>query len=395
MIPRYEDPKIRLIFSEQEKIRRWVQIEVAAMKALGHDPGETVVPDPVQVGAQERITRHDVVAFIRAWLALNPENETLQRWVHYGLTSSNVTDTALGMAIDQATDRISDKVRDLVSQVLSIAQDLVGVPQVARTHGRYAQVRPAHHPWYVYRTVLRRQFLRLMSATQAAAVGALRGPVGIGRIIDVRDEDQALAGLGLGSPEYVTQIVPRDGLAAWAASLSHIATTCEAMATQIRLLSQSGIQEVGPKPAARHGTVGSSAMPHKVNPALAENICGLARMIRPIPAQLELGIIQWGEHDLAHSSVERVQVETLCHLMVAILDRTQQLLQQTKWDSDQMAANVELAEDLGEARSNQWLMDMVDHGYSYLEAHEAIQKRIETKQWWVEPTAPREDEAKQ
>lgn len=382
MLPRYEDPNVSYIFSDQQKYHRWALVETAAMRALGRDPGLTDHPDPVQVAEQERVTKHDVAAFLRAWLALNPQNETLQRWVHYGLTSSNVTDTAQALAIDWASDLIIERATDLADTVRETVQEVMNHDQIARTHGRYAQVRSAGHPWLVYYHTLLRQIRRLKTATAAAAVGNLAGPVGTSSVFNETAWTQVLTELELSGQEYSSQIVPRDGLVLWATSLSQIAATCEAMATQIRLLSQSGIDEVGTKWSHQIGVVGSSAMPHKVNPALAENVCGLARMVRPIPAQLELGLIQWGEHDMAHSSVERVQIETLCHLVMAVLDRTQQLLRSTVWDFDQIAANLAIAYELGEADSHKWMLELVDGGRTYLQAHEEVQRRVESKDWW-------------
>lgn len=363
MIERYSDQRITAIFSPEAMIARWVEVELAAMDALGHDPGPVVPPSPQAVTDEESVTKHDVVAFLRAWCKSNPDNATLHRWVHYGLTSSNVVDCGLMLAVQDATAVIRTELNDLTWATHRVEQLLEGTPQVGRTHGRWAIVREASHPWSVLTQGLERAVGRIARAS--TMYGSLAGPVGESLVLNQHAEIGVLKGLGL-KRTASTQVVPRDGLVEWAQQLALLATQCEAVAVQVRLLAQSGIDEVREQQA--NGQVGSSAMPHKQNPIRSENITGLARLARAQIEPLMMSIVQWGDHDLAHSSVERVVVPDLCHLMCSILARTRLMLDGLRWNKAKIATNIVDAELAGSS-SHVNLLDLQKDNHAYLEAH--------------------------
>lgn len=380
MIERYQDPTMSRIWNRQAELDRWARIEIAAMRFNPLVPSgvadlvdQVERPDPESVDTEELACGHEVIAFLRVWTRLLTPSQSwsedidarfaaARQWLHYGLTSSDVVDSGLALALTESGNEILSRARGLRGALgRTQAQLLHADEQIGRTHGQWAMPRPASYPWQVARQTLVRIRERLaVIVAQDLPVGKLSGPVGVEQAPGGVD---ALVGLGLATVPS-TQIVPRDGIAAFASTLADLATFCEGLATQVRLLAQSEVAEV-----AEGTRVGSSAMPHKRNPAAAENICGLARLARAVAEPLRLGLIQWGDRDLAHSSVERVALPGLCHLAATILRRMTVLVDGLVWDYDRIRDNLHTAEYVNGPNTHARLMKLQREGYSYLDAH--------------------------
>lgn len=352
MIERYEDPDMARIWSNGSKLVWWHQIEVENMRrAAGDELADALArigpPDYRAVGKHEKRVRHDVMAFL---LALDDKIrnlrevdvgeapvpvDALRQWLHFGLTSSDVADTATHMALVKAKDLLGQWTYDLLGALRAVimrsALEAKDEITIGRTHGQWAAPMPADHPWRVLFGMLN----RAISSTEfSVAVGKMSGPVGTSR----RGEVGALSLLMPGvSATSATQLVPRDYIARWATALTDVTDVCEAIATRVWMLAQQGVDEVREGRGAEQ--VGSSAMPHKRNPIMSEHIRGLCRIARGYRDMLRQGVVQWGEHDLAHSSVERVALPDLCHVAARIITRTHTLLvnlefvEHTTWDS--------------------------------------------------------------
>lgn len=351
MIGRYEHPAIVDLWSPTSIIDRWILVEIEVLRARGVsrdllDLMTQFRPTPERVADQELVTNHEFVAFLDAWrYGMEEVGVDCPVSLHFGLTSSDVIDTAQALALVAS----HGLVMDLLYQLLNAteARGRANETQIGRTHGQYAEPYPAWHPWTVFTGMLYRQSLRLESANDGLRRAKLSGPVGLPDYRTASVEAKVLPKLGL-EPCDSTQIVPRDGLAHWVGCVAELATVCEAIATRVRLWSQSGVDEYWE--ATRPNQVGSSAMPHKQhNPILSENICGLARMIRTQAATLQLGVVQWWDRDLAHSSVERVMLPDLCHLICTILVRTRALVDGLELNKGAVAANLQKAEARKEA----------------------------------------------
>lgn len=376
MINRYEDKAIQELWSPAAVYLRWFEVEVAHIREMaGADIAEALnsvrVPTPHQVNYYERETGHDVAAFLLALdrniCAMGAKQDDVpdpDRWatvrssLHFGLTSSDVVDTGLALGLQQTWPVVTKRVADLTEALMTFVNRFdPDDTTIGRTHGQLAAPMPAEHRWGVLLQMLDRAWTRADNALFMTDVGKLSGPVGVGGL-DSNREERVLYELGLRSTA-TTQIVPRDRLAHWAHCMAELATVFEAVVTQVWLLAQAGINEVRVSPV---GAVGSSAMPHKVNPILAENIRGLARMARSNAELLQLGMVQWGEHDLAHSSVERVALPDLLHLVCTAASRTAALVSGLTWvDPGHPPGYIDTHEELCRLQTTQ--------GMSYVDAH--------------------------
>lgn len=374
MIERYEDLDMRAIWSNNARVGRWFEIEVENMRrAAGDELANALAmigpPALTAIGKHERRVRHDVMAFL---LALDDKIKhppgpshagklipQLRQWLHFGLTSSDVTDTALHMALTRSKDLLGQwtfQLLDALRSVITCSAATQGTV-IGRTHGQWATPMPADHPWRVLFGMLNRA---IGSTEFSTAHGKMSGPVGTSTV----GERDALMSLIPGmSQTNSTQLVPRDYIARWAGAITDVTDVCEAIATRVWLLAQQEIAEVQEGLAA--GQVGSSAMPHKRNPIRSEHIRGLCRLARGYAGMLRQGVVQWGEHDLAHSSVERVALPDLCHTAARIITQTHTLL-----------ANLEFADDTTwHLAQHVWfdthaeLQRMQKAGTPYVEAH--------------------------
>jgi adenylosuccinate lyase len=374
MIERYKDKAIHEQWNPTAVYNRWFEVEVAHLREVAGPEAADALdnhvywPSAQQVNYFERETGHDVMAFLVALDRnvretrdrahpdhLTPNMVQLIRCaLHYGLTSSDVTDTALALGLVRTRPIVRERAVNLIEAIGSFISGLsVSAETIGRTHGQLAAPMSADHRWDVLAQMLDRTWTRAGLAFEMADVGKLSGPTGENQAA----EDAALDRLGLRGTAS-TQLVPRDRLAHLAHCLAELATVAEAIATQVWLLAQAGIEELR---VATNGSVGSSAMPHKRNPILAENIRGLARMARDRAEELQLGMVQWGEHDLAHSSVERVAIPDLLHLVCTALSRTAVLVSGLSWDEPTIPP--------GYVDTHEELRRLQDDGMPYVDAH--------------------------
>ena len=378
MIPRYTLPEMAAVWSEETKLANWLRIELLACRAwarLGVVPPEdleqierrAIVPTPERVDEIERVTNHDVAAFVDA--VAEPIGEA-GRWIHFGLTSSDVLDTGLALQMRDACDLVLAKLETLLAVVKRRALEHRDTICIGRTHGVHAEPTTFGHKLAVWAFELDRDRSRLRAARQAVSVGKLSGVVGTYSQVEPAVEEFVCAELGLKAAEAATQVVQRDVHAEFLWALAATAATLEKIALEIRHLARTEVREVQ-EPFGR-GQKGSSAMPHKRNPVLCERICGLARLVRSnLQAALE-DVALWHERDISHSSVERVilpdssiTVDYLLHLAIRVVDGL-------VVDPDRMRTNLDSTGGL--FFSQRVLSALVAAGVPREEAYRAVQR---------------------
>jgi adenylosuccinate lyase len=333
VIPRYSLPEMSAVWSDESKLSHWTRIEILACEGwarLGRVPGDDLAairsraatPSPQRVRELEATTQHDVAAFVQALAEpIGPPG----RWVHFGLTSSDLLDTALAMQMRGAADLILTKLETLLAVVKRRALEHRDTMCIGRTHGVHAEPTAFGHKLAVWAFELDRDRDRLRRAREAVSVGKLSGVVGTYSMVDPAVEEYVCAQLGLRPADAASQVIQRDAHAEFLWSLAVTAATLEKMALEIRHLARTEVREV--QEPFGEGQKGSSAMPHKRNPVISERICGLARVVRGnVLAGLE-DIALWHERDISHSSVERVilpdssiAVDYLLHLAIGLID---------------------------------------------------------------------------
>ncbi len=312
MIPRYSRPQMAALWTEERKLSLWLEVEIAALEgwaALGVVPAD--VPAAVRAGARvdaarvaeiEAVTRHDVAAFVQS--VEEQVGESAGRWVHYGMTSSDVLDTTLAINLRDAADLLIADVDALRAAVRRRAFEHKMTPMIGRSHGIHAEPTTLGHMFATWYDELGRGRARLFAAREVVAVGKVSGAVGTFANVPPSVEAHVCAALGLRAEPASTQIVHRDRHAELFAAMALLATSLERFAVQIRHMQRT---EVGEAEERFHvGQKGSSAMPHKRNPVLSENISGLARLIRGYLTPAMEDVVLWHERDISHSSVERV-----------------------------------------------------------------------------------------
>lgn len=327
MIERYEDPSIREIFSDKEKYRRWVLVEKQVLLAQ-IEAGvvisdlsaqyliEGLVPELVDdefcqwVQDLESETRHDVVAFLRAVHMATGINT---RWLHFGVTSSNIVDCGLALGLQQAGGVIQDSLNQADKVLNEMILRWSGFPMIARTHGQVAKATNWGVRLHKWGALLENARLAVKEATEVAQVGSIGGPVGDYQSpVTAEVESKALRSMGLRVDEGSCQAVGRWVVAKWASGMAFATSCMEAIATDLRVAYMVGDVYL----AAPDGYVGSSSMPHKVNPIGLEKISGMARLARGMAGAEQEAMVSWLERDLTASSLDRVVVPDMCHLVV-------------------------------------------------------------------------------
>lgn len=376
MIERYQTEEMKAIWNEEHKYQTWLEIEILACEAwceLGKIPKEDVIAIRQQAHVEvervlelEAMTQHDVVAFTRA------VSESLgdeKKWIHYGLTSTDVVDTANGVRLKEANAVIEKSLRDLISLVGKEAQRYRNTPCIGRTHGIHAEVTTFGLKLAVFYDELQRHLTRFLAVRDEVEVGELSGAVGTFAAIPMFVEQYVCEHLGLRPQPITTQVLPRDLYAHYISVLALIATSIERFATEWRHLQRTEVQEL--EEGFHQGQKGSSAMPHKRNPISAENLCGLARVMRGylIPAFEDVNL--WHERDISHSSVERMMLPEATTLLDYMLKRLYKMIEQWHVDVDRMKENI--AQTNGLIYSQSILLTLVDKGLSREEAYDMIQ----------------------
>jgi adenylosuccinate lyase len=378
MIDRYTLPAMGRIWSDAHKYELWCRVEVLVLEAhakAGTVPAEAVEPvraapppTPEAVAEVEAVTDHDVIAFLTAW-ADNTEPRSAAAYVHYGMTSSDLLDTALALQLVESTDIIAAKADRLVAVLRDHALAHRNTLRPGRTHGIHAEPDVWGHRVADFAFAAARSRDRVRRAREAVAVGTLSGPVGTYSNIAPSIEAEVMPELGLRAADVATQVVIRDGIAEWISALAIMATVCEAVALEVRHGQRTEVRELWEP--FRAGQKGSSAMPHKKNPIRSERICGLARMMRSYVTPVTEGIPLWHERDISHSSVERIALPDAAITADYLLHLTTGLVEGLVVNVDRMRANLDSAGGL--LYSSAVLLELVSGGMSREDAYALVQ----------------------
>jgi adenylosuccinate lyase len=391
VIPRYALPEMTAVWSDQARLAHWLEIEILAVEAwsrLGLVPEEDARAvrerasfDLERVNELERVTKHDVAAFVQDVGASVGE---AGRWVHFGLTSSDVLDTALALQLREASELLLARLERLLAVTKRLALSHRETVMSGRTHGVVAEPTSFGHKVALWAFELDRDRERLRRARETVSVGAISGAVGTYAQVDPRIEEQVCAELGLRPAEASNQIVARDRHAEFVSALAITASTLDAIATEIRHLARTEVREV--QEPFSEGQKGSSAMPHKRNPVRCERITGLARVVRSnVQAALENTVL-WHERDISHSSAERVILPDSTIALDFMLAEATDVLEGLRVFPDRMRENLDVGGGL--AFSQNVLLALVDAGMSRDDAYAIVQRAAANA--WDEGTSFRD-----
>jgi adenylosuccinate lyase len=378
VIERYSRPAMTRIWSGEATLERWLAVELAALEGwarLGMVPTEAVeriratavAPDPARVAEIERTTNHDVAAFVDAVAEQLGEDG---RWFHFGLTSSDVLDTALSLAVQDAGALVLEGLERAFRVVVARAEEHRDTLCMGRTHGVYAEPTTFGLKLVGWAFTLDRERSRIEGALEGLRVGKLSGAVGQYAAIDPEVERIACEQLGLDAAPSSTQILQRDRHAELLGALALLGSSLERFATEIRHLARTEVREVE-EPFGR-GQKGSSAMPHKRNPIVAERICGLARVLRAHALVGLENVALWHERDISHSSAERVVIPDSFLAIDYMLDRFAWLVEGLVVRPQRMRANVDAGH--GVFFSQRLLSALVESGLSREAAYRIVQR---------------------
>jgi len=378
MIERYTLPEMGRVWSDAHKYELWCRVELLVLEAhakAGTVPADSVepvrsarIPTPEAVAAVEAVTDHDVIAFLTAW-ADNTTPRSAAAYVHYGMTSSDLLDTALAVQLAEASDLLIAKATRLTAVLRDHALAHRDTLRPGRTHGIHAEPDTWGHRVADFAFAMARARDRLVRAREAVAVGTLSGPVGTYSNIDPAIETEVMAALGLRPADVATQVVMRDGIAEWVGALALAATVCEAVAVEVRHGQRTEVRELAEP--FRTGQKGSSAMPHKKNPIRSERIAGLARVVRGYVTPVTEGIPLWHERDISHSSVERIALPDAAIATDYLLHLTTGLVEGLQVDAARMRANLDFTGGL--LYSSAVLLELVSAGMSREDAYALVQ----------------------
>ncbi|NCQ61751.1 MAG: adenylosuccinate lyase [Myxococcales bacterium] len=378
MIPRYSRARFRELFSDAHKYRLWFDVELAACRAMEHaglvpeGSADAVAPtrdrlDPARIDEIERETRHDVIAFLTHVEELAGEPA---RWLHRGMTSSDVLDTSLALTLVEATDLLLEGVDALLSALAARVEEHRKTPAIGRSHGIHAEpvsfglILAGHY------AELARGRRRLATARAEIAVGKIAGAVGSYAHLTPEIEAEALTSLGLRGETVATQIVARDRHAAWLSSLGLLAAGIERFATNVRHWQRTEVGEAEER--FSKGQKGSSAMPHKRNPVLTENLCGLARVVRAAVTPGLEDVALWHERDISHSSVERMLLPDAAATLDFMLERTRSVVEGLVVYPERLKANLDRTGAVW--ASEGVLLALVGHGLGRQAAYVLVQR---------------------
>ncbi len=377
MIDRYTRPEMKEIWSDKTRYQCWLDVEIAADEAwskLGHIPAEDVAKIRQNatftvegINELEAVTHHDVIAFTRdVSKSLGPE----RKWVHYGLTSTDVVDTAQGLQLKKANAILRKDIEDFMTILADRAREFKYTVCMGRTHGIHAEPTTFGLKLARWYSAMKRNQERFEHAARGVEAGKISGAVGTFAEVDPRVEADVCQKLGLRAQEISTQVLPRDLHAEYIAAIAMIGTSLENMATEIRSLQRTEIHEVEEHFAK--GQKGSSAMPHKRNPIGSENICGCARVLRGNVVTAYEDMTLWHERDISHSSAERMILPDSTSLLDYMLNRFGRIIKNLDVFPDRMKHNMD--ETLGLIYSGRVLLKLVNSGMTREDAYDLIQK---------------------
>jgi adenylosuccinate lyase len=377
MIDRYARPAMQAIWSDEGRYRRWLDVELAVCDVLaerGAIPAEAARAvrerarfDPARIAEIESEVRHDVIAFLTNVAEhVGPE----ARFVHYGMTSSDVIDTALALQIRDAGALLLEGADALLAALRRRAEEHRRTPAVGRTHGVHAEPTTFGLKLLVLHEAVRRGRERLARATGQAAVGKISGAVGTLAHLEPEVEETVCARLGIGFEAAATQVVQRDRHAEWVTALALLASTCDQIAVELRHLARTEVREVEEEFGGAQK--GSSAMPHKRNPWRLENVSGLARVVRGYAVAALENMALWHERDISNSSVERVILPDAALALDFMLHRLAGLVDTLVVHPERMRENLELTRGL--VFSGALLLELARKGLSREDAYRLVQR---------------------
>jgi adenylosuccinate lyase len=378
VIERYSRPAMKRIWSDESRFARWLEVELAALEGwaeVGAVPRDAVddiraravPPTPARVAEIERETQHDVAAFVDA---VAGELGETGRWFHYGLTSSDVLDTVTALQVREAGELLVEGLDRCIEAVVRRAEEHRDSAMAGRTHGVHAEPITFGAKLAGWAFELDRDRTRLLQALETMRVGKLAGAVGTYGGCDPEVERVACERLGLAPEPVSTQVVPRDRHAELLSTLALCAASLERFATEIRHLARTEVGEVQ-EPFGR-GQKGSSAMPHKRNPVVAERICGLARVVRAGALVGLENVALWHERDISHSSAERIVLPDAFLALDYMLDRFAWLVDGLVVDTQRMRANLDASRGL--VFSQPGLSALVAAGHERDDAYRLVQR---------------------
>ena len=383
MIERYSRKVMRDVWTEQNKFSAYLEVEILSCEAwseLGVIPKEDV--DKIRAAATfdvdrikeiEETTRHDVVAFTRAVSeSLGPE----RKWVHYGLTSTDVVDTANGYLLKQANEILLQDLEAFQEVLKRRALEFKDTPCIGRTHGIHADITSFGLKWALWHEEMKRNIERFQYARQGVEAGKMSGAVGNFANIPPFIQDYVCERLGIASADISTQVLQRDRHAFYIATLAIIASTLEQMAFEVRNLQRTEVREA--EEAFRKGQKGSSAMPHKRNPISSENICGCARVMRGYMSASCENVALWHERDISHSSTERIILPDATELLDYMLTRFKGILDNLVVYPETMLANIYRTK--GVIFAQRVMNALIGKGLSREQAYDTVQP-IAMKAW--------------
>jgi adenylosuccinate lyase len=377
VIGRYTTPEMGALWSDASRFEHMLRVEVAVLQALadaGQVPPEALAAvearatvDIDRINEIEATTDHDVVAFVTQ-VAETVGDEG--RWIHFGLTSSDVVDTGLALQCRTAADLVLTALDETIAVVVAKAREHAGTLQMGRTHGVHAEPLTFGLKLTTWAFELDRARTRLRAAAEDLATGKISGPVGTYSQLPPSVEANALGRLALRADDASTQVVQRDRHAAFLAAIAVTGGSLERFAVEIRNLQHTELAEVG-EPFKR-GQTGSSAMPHKRNPILSERLTGMSRLLRGYAVAGMEDQALWHERDISHSSVERVALPGATTLLHYMLGRFRRLVEGLVVRPERMAENIDRG--LGLHCSSRVLTTLVDAGFARPEAYAIVQR---------------------
>ncbi len=345
MIARYTLPEMGALWSEESKFRSWLRVEIEAAKAMAHYkmiPARAAAAiekkakfDVAEINRIEKETNHDVIAFTTNVGSYIGDDA---KYLHFGLTSSDVVDTALSFLLKQSAEIIDKKIDQAQEEIKKLALRHKETPSIGRTHGVLAEPMTAGLKFAVWYTELKRAQERFKAATENVSVGKISGSVGNFANVEPKIEAYVCQRMGLKPAEVSTQVIQRDRHAQFITSIALLGSSLERFCTEIRNLQRTEIGEI--YEGFSKGQKGSSSMPHKKNPITAERISGIARLLRGYAVSSMENMVLWHERDIAHSSVERVIIPDATILIDYALHKFIELLQGLVIDEKRMLENI-------------------------------------------------------
>jgi adenylosuccinate lyase len=378
VLNRYSRKEMQNIWSEENKYDAWLKVEILSCEAwskLGHIPEEDVQKinknarfNVERIYEIERETKHDVIAFTRAVSESLGEEK---KWVHYGLTSTDVVDTAYGYIYKQVNEILKKDIEKLIHVLATKAKLFKHTVQMGRTHGIHAEITTFGMKLALWYEEMNRNFDRFMSASKEIESGKISGAVGTHANIPLFVEHYICENLGITAAKISTQTLQRDRHAHYMSVLALIGTSLEKMAVELRHLQRTELREV--EEYFDKKQKGSSAMPHKRNPIGSENISGCARVLRGYMLSSYENVPLWHERDISHSSVERIIMPDATILLDYMLDRFTKIIDNMIVYEDKMLKNIDITH--GVIFSQRVLLKLVDKGLSREDAYDYVQSK--------------------